>query len=124
MTTDNTTPRPWALTHKQGSNFAVQEFEIRGMFGDNPNTYPIFNKDRYAINGTTVNCSPQDAELIVRAVNSHDALVEALELVEEAMRKGKIEDASFLDLTSSKEVVTVVSVHDVVKKALAQAKGD
>jgi hypothetical protein len=72
------TATPWTLTHVSGSNFAVQEFEIRGMFGDKPNVSPIFNKNRLAIDSATIFCSPQDAELIVRACNVHDDLVKAL----------------------------------------------
>lgn len=55
---------PWTLKHVQGNNFAVQEFEIRGMFGDSPGVAPIFNKDISAIDGTTFCASPQDAKLI------------------------------------------------------------
>lgn len=58
---------PWTLTHISGSNFAVQEFKIRGMFGDTPDVYPIFNKDASAIDGTTIFCSPEDAKLIAAA---------------------------------------------------------
>jgi hypothetical protein len=72
------TATPWTLTHIGGSNFAVQEFEIRGMFGDKPNVRPIFNKDRSAIDGATIFCSPEDAAFIVRACNAHDELVKAL----------------------------------------------
>jgi hypothetical protein len=75
----NHTVTPWTLNHIGGSNFAVQEFEIRGMFGDKPNVHPIFNKDRSAIDGATIFCRQEDAAFIVRACNAHDELVNALE---------------------------------------------
>jgi len=74
MSKDAHTPTPWTLTHIEGTNFAVQEFDIRGMFGDSPNVYPIFQKDRSAIDGTYVCLHPADAAFIVKAVNSHDTL--------------------------------------------------
>jgi hypothetical protein len=58
---------PWTLTHKHGSNFAVQCFEIRGMFGDSPNVSPIFNKSTSAIDGALIYASPEDARLIAAA---------------------------------------------------------
>lgn len=58
---------PWTLTHKRGSNFAVQEWEIRGMFADRPNISPIFNRNISAIEGTTFCASPEDARLIAAA---------------------------------------------------------
>lgn len=61
------TPGPWTLKHVSGSNFENQRFEIRGMFGDRPATYPIFNKDTSALDGATVCCSPSDARLIAAA---------------------------------------------------------
>lgn len=68
------TPGPWTVTHVAGSNFAVQEFKIRGMFGPTPDTYPIFNKDCFAIDGGSVFCSPQDARLIAAAPDLLEAL--------------------------------------------------
>ena len=68
------TAGPWTLTHVNGSNFAVQEFEIRGMLGDKPNVYPIFQKDRSAINGATVYVSPENARLIAAAPEMYAAL--------------------------------------------------
>lgn len=70
------TPGPWTLTHIQGSNFAVQEFKIRGMFGNTPNVYPIFNRDSSAIDGATVHCSPEDARLIAAAPELLEALID------------------------------------------------
>lgn len=61
------TPGPWTLKHVSGSNFANQRFEIRGMFGDHPAAYPIFNIDTSALAGATVCCSPDDARLITAA---------------------------------------------------------
>lgn len=66
-TEESHTAGPWTLTHKRGNNFAVQEWEIRGMFGDKPNISPIFNVDIFAIHGTTFCASPQDARLIAAA---------------------------------------------------------
>jgi hypothetical protein len=74
------TPGPWTLVHKGGSNFAVQRFEIRGMFVGRPNTAPIFNKDTSAIDGTTICCSPENARLIAAAPD----LLAALKLLDEA----------------------------------------
>lgn len=61
------TPGPWTLTHCSGTNFAVQTFEIRGMFCDSPNVSPIFNKSTNAIDGTLIHASPEDARLIAAA---------------------------------------------------------
>jgi hypothetical protein len=72
------TKGPWTLTHVQGSNFAIQKFEIRGMFGDKPNVYPIFNKDANAIDGTRIFCSPENARLIAAAPELLESLEEAL----------------------------------------------
>jgi hypothetical protein len=78
MSNDAHTATPWTLTHIEGTNFAIQEFDIRGMFGDSPNVYPIFQKDRSAIDGTYVCLHPADAAFIVKAVNSHDTLTALL----------------------------------------------
>lgn len=71
------TPGPWTLTHVEGSNFAIQRFEIRGMFGDQSNVYPIFNRSLSAIDGGTICVSPQNARLIAAAPE----LLEALEML-------------------------------------------
>ena len=79
------TPGPWTLTHKQGSNFAVQEFEIRGMFDDKPNIMPVFNKNQFAIDGARIYVSPEDARLIAAApdlLDSCNALLGLLQLIE------------------------------------------
>jgi hypothetical protein len=68
------TKEPWTLTHVRGNNFAVQEFDIRGMFGDAPNVYPIFNKNTSAIDDATVFCSPENAARIVACVNAMEGL--------------------------------------------------
>ena len=68
------TPGPWTLTHIEGSNFAIQRFEIRGMFGDKPNVYPVFNRSLGAIEGGTICVSPQDANLIAAAPELYKAL--------------------------------------------------
>lgn len=65
------TPTPWYWTK-------VIERNFDGSGGD---AWPIYKKDgRYAHPATANNES--DAAFIVRAVNSHDALVAALELFE------------------------------------------
>lgn len=68
------TSGPWTLTHISGSNFAVQRFEVRGMLGDSPNVYPIFNRDCSAIDGGSVCMSPENARLISAAPCLHAAL--------------------------------------------------
>lgn len=74
------TKGPWTLTHISGSNFAVQEFGIRGMFGTKPNVYPIFNRNSAAIDGASVHCSPANAHLMSAAPD----LYEAAKLLEDA----------------------------------------
>lgn len=61
------TKGPWTATHISGNNFAVQEFNIRGMFGPSPNVSPIFNRDTSAIDGVHVFVSPEDGRLIAAA---------------------------------------------------------
>ncbi len=70
------TPGPWTLTHIAGSNFAVQRYDVRGMLGDSPNVYPIFNRDLSAIDGTTICVSPENARLIAAAPDLLAALAE------------------------------------------------
>lgn len=62
------TQGPWTAKHVTGNNFAVQEFRIRSDFT------PIFNKDRHAIDGANVFCSPEDAKLIAAAPDLLEAL--------------------------------------------------
>lgn len=78
------TPGPWTLTHVAGINFATQRFELRGMFGDTPNVYPIFNKGTSAIDGTTFCASPEDARLISLAPEMAEALRELMDFDSEA----------------------------------------
>lgn len=61
------TPGPWTAKHVGGSNFAVQEFEIRGSLSAGKCVYPIFNQRRGEVLGSTVFVSPQDARLIAAA---------------------------------------------------------
>src|SRR5687768_8123933 len=63
---------PWSARHVRGNNFAVQEFDIRGTFGDKPATYPIFNKSLGAIDGATVFTSPVVARAIAEVPNLID----------------------------------------------------
>lgn len=67
------TPGPWTARHIQGSNFAVQEFDIRA------GTYSIFQKDTSAIDGCTVYCSPENAALIAAAPDMLEALKQIAE---------------------------------------------
>jgi hypothetical protein len=76
------TDGPWTLTHKSGNNFAVQEFDLRGMFGDAPNVYPIFNRSNFGIEGTTVHMHPADARLIAAAPD----LLAALKLLTQDLK--------------------------------------
>ena len=64
--TDDTQDR-WTLRHVSGSNVHVQEFEIRGMFGDKPCVTPIFNLSNFGVKGTTIHVSPRHARLIAAA---------------------------------------------------------
>src|SRR5262249_46777947 len=82
------TKGPWTLTHISGDNFAVQEFEIRGVFFGKPNVSSIFNKNTSAIDGRSVFCSPQDARLI----NAAPALLAEVE----RLKKGMVEAALVL----------------------------
>lgn len=68
------TPGPWTLTHIRGNNFAIQEFEIRGVLFGNPGKNPIFNKDTSAIDGAHIFVSPEDARLIAAAPELLEAL--------------------------------------------------
>lgn len=72
------TPTPWTLTDLSGSGVLIGEFEIRGMFGDKPNVYPIFQKSRNAIHGASIYLHPDDAQYIVRAVNAFEPMWKAL----------------------------------------------
>ncbi len=63
------TPGPWSLKHVGGSNFAVQQFDIRA------GGFPVFNKSARAIDGGLIYVSPGDASLIAAAPE----LLEALE---------------------------------------------
>jgi hypothetical protein len=76
------TPGPWTLKHISGSNFAVQQFEIRGVFAGNPHVNPIFNKNTSAIDGTTIFVSPEDAYLISAAPEMYEMLIATLNMVE------------------------------------------
>jgi hypothetical protein len=67
------TPGPWTLKHVQGSNFAVQEFDIRGVFAGHAGVAPIFNRSRHAIDGATIYTSPEDARLIATAPDFYSA---------------------------------------------------
>jgi hypothetical protein len=92
---------PWTLTHRSGSNFAVQEFEIRGMFMDSPNVNPIFNKSCAAIDGTTIFVCPEDALLLTAAPDLYAAcqavletwegrdLAEVVDIVRAAIKKAR-----------------------------------
>lgn len=102
------TPGPWTAKHIAGSNFAVQEFSIRGAFDETPHVYPIFNKDRSAIDGTTVFCSPEDARLIAAAPE----LLEALETI-----------VSFSDFNDEESHRTFVSAVESARAVIGKATG-
>ena len=75
----NATARPWKLVSHSGEDVLIGAFEIRGMFGDRAGVYPIFQTSRGAIDGAVVYLHPEDARLIVQAVNSFDSMKAALE---------------------------------------------
>jgi hypothetical protein len=79
---------PWTLKHIGGTNFAVQEFDVRGKFGSKEGIYPIFNKGRDEIYGTTIFTSPEDARLIAAAPDLLEALVAVEKLVGETWGHG------------------------------------
>lgn len=108
------TPGPWALKHVSGSNFAVQRFEIRGMFGSKPGILPVFNKDTTAIDGTTICCSPQDAALITAAPDLLDAAEKVIQ-----MNRQHAED-QYGDANKAESWACVV----VLRAAIAKARGE
>lgn len=105
------TPGPWTLTHRGGSNFAVQTFEIRGMFGESPNIYPIFNKNTSGIDGALVHISPENARLIAAAPELLDALEGLLVFAEAAETKMLVGDEGCLWPT------------EIARAAIAKARG-
>lgn len=108
------TKGPWTLKHVSGSNFANQRFEIRGMFGDRPAAYPIFNMDTSALAGATVCCSPGDAALIAAAPE----LLEALEASNLLLRTKR-------HACESTEVCRVLDTHIARNSAaIAKARGE
>jgi len=122
------TRTPWTLTHINGNNFAVQEFEIRGMFGVSPNVSPIFNKDRHAIDGAHIFISPEDAAHIVKCVNVHDELLEALEL-NRALDKPHSEGMEILktagfDYSNRFDLPPSAFVREKTNAAISKAKGE
>ena len=68
------TPGPWTLITHSGENVLIGAFEIRGMFGDKPGIYPIFQQSRSAIDGATVYLHLADALLIATAPDLYTAL--------------------------------------------------
>lgn len=98
------TPRPWVL-------------EIHTFYGK------FLVKENICIGGVH-SFSDKDLNLILKSVNSYDVLVKALELVDESMKKGVIDDGCYLETRIRNKPAHAISVHDVVKKALAQAKGE
>lgn len=92
---DAATAGPWSARHVSGSNFAVQQFDIRGMLGDRPHVYPIFNRDISAIDGQTVCVSPADAALIALTPTLARRV---LELAAEVERMARLEAAACVRL--------------------------
>jgi hypothetical protein len=95
------TEGPWSLVHKAGSNFAVQRFEIRGMFAGHPHSAPIFNKDTSAIDGTTICCSPADARLISAAPDLLAALQGVIRVADRATVEFDTAHAAIFKATGS-----------------------
>lgn len=114
------TPGPWTLTHVQGSNFAVQEFSIRGMFGEKPNVYPIFNRDTSAIDGETIYTSPANARLIAAAPELYDLLGEAVTL----FANGVGAMAAHTDADNQKHCGIARDLISRIDAALAKARGE
>lgn len=91
------TPLPWTHSRVWGSEIGISDHKIMNSGGKSVAT----------------DATPQDAALIVRAVNSHDALVAALEQIE---RLGRECDRNRID------VATMLS--EIARAALAKANGE
>lgn len=89
------------MTHVAGQNFAVQQFRIRGMLGDSPNVYPIFNKNRGALDGADIFCSPENARLIAAAPDFYEWATKTIERA----HRGTI----FLDCEELDELRSIVA---------------
>ena len=101
MKTDNATPRPWRVV--EGNKIVA-----------NPNRTVIADTYGYADDYKYQPHRDANAELIVRAVNSHEAMKAALELVQSVLgdrnRDGSINSLICLEL--------------IIAIALAEGKGE
>ena len=105
------TEGPWQCKHIAGNNFAVQAFDIRA------DGYPIFNKDRHAIDGAHVYCSPANARLIAAAPELLEALrsyMGAVSLMNAAMEDGANVHGAISGL---------IGAEDNARDAIAKATG-
>lgn len=104
MSQDQATPRPWKL---EGDKMSVSNINNEGVcdcyFGVPANTYV---EGKYEAN----------ARLIVKAVNCHDELVEALEI---ALGYAEIQNSEYdgQDKSISKDI-------ELIKQALAKAESE
>lgn len=103
MKTDKATARPWKTRFNQSTNKPSLEIETREKYNQ---TILYFSNGQMA---------EENAELIVRAVNSHDALVEAISDLLLAIDCN--EEGSFLNLQYIADEMATA------KEALKQAKG-
>lgn len=65
------TPRPWCVGHSMERNYLYGDGAHIACISSRENGFPIYDDG-------SLNESEANAALIVKAVNSHDALVEAL----------------------------------------------
>lgn len=114
------TPGPWSAKHIAGNNFAVQCFDIRGMFGDKPHVYPIFNRDESAIDGGYVYTSPANARLIAAAPELYEALRQLASNAEIA--KAYLQPDA--DLISSALFDTICQAETALRKVRGEQGGD
>ena len=114
-TQDKATPRPWVIETLAGKQIISQiinanrpEFETVAEIG-------------------RIDIQNDNAELIVRAVNSHDELLEALKTLMQMIKDGKLvrdisKDSNFLSFfEQSKELVTNLTNASL---AIAKAEGE
>ena len=100
-----TTPRPWEVTERQ---YSVYTGEPRWQIADVQHSGPFW---------TALVLNEDDARLIVRAVNAHKGLVEALDKMTTMARKGL--PKAYISPANRAAITELIGQADA---ALAQAK--